>query len=431
MEKETFETLLEKNRVAVERYVNFRMPSAHDADDVIQETYLAAFSHFGELRDARLFKSWILSIARNQCALWYRKRLRRETVPLDRLEETAAAPVNRHDNVVDPVLCKLPPDLAGLLRMTMNGMKQAEIAERLSIPVGTVKSRIHRAKELFRSACPPEIKSYYERGIKMNNKYTYDLPQEMPLLSIVKTTEPVFDIRLDDEDFIIPKIGNRSREATYRYPDRKLALVSTCYVPKAAIIHGAEGVKICRDTFNVKADKLYKNEAIWFTQITDEYIRILGKVGSDGDDEYPTSVETFFDEDFDVMANGEDRIHGIPLVLQENPGEEDGDIIRLAKLHTRYTMGVCSVTVGARRFDTVRVLNHHGSFLTDSYFDRSSRLVLMRWYETLESVKENDTYSMEFFNRVKDNPSIKVNGETFILIEDRISEYAMRDSDKK
>lgn len=425
MEKETFEKLLEKNRVSIERYVNFRMPSSHDADDVIQETYLAAFSHFDDLRDHTLFKSWMLSIARNKCSLWYRKRRRHNTIPLELLEDIVTGSESTYDDTVDLVLDRIPPDYARILRMTMDGMKHTEIADRLSIPVGTVKSRIYRAKELFRSVCPPEIKSLYERGKKMENKYTHDFPREMPSLSIIKTTEQVFDIRLDDEDFIIPKIGNRYAEATYRYPDRKLALVSECRVPKKALVHGAECVKICRDTFNVKENKMYKNEAIWFTQMTDEFIRILGTVKSDGDEEYPTLVETFLDEEFDVMVNGKDRIHGIPAVLKENPGEGDHGEIRLAENNLRYTMGVCSVSIGPRRFDTVRVMNNYGDYLTEKFFDRNSRLILMRWYEAPDSVKTNPAYSEAFFERVKNNPAIKVNGKDFILIEDRIGEYAM------
>ena len=47
MEQETsFEELLKKHRIVVERYINFRLPSTFDADDVIQETYYAAYIVF-------------------------------------------------------------------------------------------------------------------------------------------------------------------------------------------------------------------------------------------------------------------------------------------------------------------------------------------------------------------------------------------------
>ena len=65
----SFEALLEKHRIAVERYINFRLINRFDADDVIGETYYAAFIGYKNLRDKSLFKSWILSIAKNQCNL--------------------------------------------------------------------------------------------------------------------------------------------------------------------------------------------------------------------------------------------------------------------------------------------------------------------------------------------------------------------------
>ena len=56
----SFETQLNKYRVVVERYINFRLPSKFDADDVIQETYYAAYAGYENLRDKGQFKSWIL-----------------------------------------------------------------------------------------------------------------------------------------------------------------------------------------------------------------------------------------------------------------------------------------------------------------------------------------------------------------------------------
>lgn len=77
MEREvSFETLLQRHRVVVERYINFRLPDSFDADDVIQETYCAAYIGFEKLRNKEMFRTWILSIARNQCNLWFRKKIR-------------------------------------------------------------------------------------------------------------------------------------------------------------------------------------------------------------------------------------------------------------------------------------------------------------------------------------------------------------------
>lgn len=431
MENEnTFEAMLEKHRIAVERYINFQMPSRYDADDVIQETYLAAFRHFSELRNRDLFKAWILTIAKNQCRLWYRKNYAAEHASIDEIAEIVDGhemPELAYDDTVALILRLLPPDSAEVLRLTMDGYKQSEISEKLGIPLGTVKSRVYNAKKLFRAACPAEIIQIYERGKKKMSKsdYTYGFPADMPELKITPRDVPFFEVKFAEESFIIPKIGNRNAEGTYRYPSKKLAIVSNCYVPKAATVHEAAGVKICRDTYNVREGKLYKNEAVWFTQLTDEYVRDLGTI-RDSDDEYPTAIYTFLEEDYDVAVNGNDRVHGRPLLLRENPARVDENGIHADEYSIRYTMGVHEVVIGKRSFETIKfILPQRCGVVTENYVDRGGRLVLMRWYESKSSIECNENYTEEFAERVRNNPTITVNGVPYILIEDRISEYSL------
>lgn len=434
MENEnTFEAMLEKHRIAVERYINFRMPSRYDADDVIQETYLAAFQHFSELRNHDLFKVWILTIAKNQCRLWYRKNHAVEYASIDEIAEIAeigdgkAMPDAAYDDTVDMILRLLPPDSAEVLRLTMEGYRQSEISDKLAIPLGTVKSRVYNAKKQFRAVCPAEMIQIYERGkIKMaKSDYTYCFPADMPELKITPMNIPFFEVKFAEESFIIPKIGNRNAEGTYRYPSKKLAIVSNCYVPKAAVVHEAPGVKICRDTYNVREGRLYKNEAVWFTQLTDEYVRDLGTI-IDSDDEYPTEIYTFLEEDYDVAVNGNDRVHGRPLLIRENPARVDENGIHADEYGIRYTMGVHEVSIGKRSFETIKfILIQRCGVVTENYVDRSGRLVLMRWYESKNSIDCNENYTEEFAERVSNNPTITVNGVLYTLIEDRISEYSL------
>lgn len=71
---EAFETYLEESRSAVERIVFFRISRREDAEDVLQEVYLTAYRKFDMLMDHLSFKAWIISIARNKCVDYYRKR---------------------------------------------------------------------------------------------------------------------------------------------------------------------------------------------------------------------------------------------------------------------------------------------------------------------------------------------------------------------
>lgn len=279
--------------------------------------------------------------------------------------------------------------------------------------------------------CTPEQILMFEKGRKIMPKkdYTRGFPENVPTLIIKKSSRPFFEVKCADESFIVPMIGNKNAEGTYRYPSGKLALVSSCYVPKAAVIHGVEGVKICRDTYNVKAGKLYKNECIWFSQLTDEYVRDLATVAgdSDADDDYPTAIHTFLEEDYDVKVNGNDRVHGRPLLIKENPPEVvDGKIV-VNEYNVRYTMGTFDVTVGERTFETVKFINvQNGTLVTENYVDTNGRLVLMRWYESVASVEQTEWYTDEWKNAIiNENPRLTVNDVEYCLLEDRISEYAL------
>ena len=426
-QKKTFEEMLETCRIPIERYINYRMPSSFDADDVIQETYISALKHFSDLRDQSMFKPWLLAIAKNKCAMWYRKRSCSETLPLEAAADTPAYGSSPASDTVRAVLGEMPENYARLLRMTMDGFSQKQIAEAEHIPLGTVKSRIYRAKKLFRTACPPEIIDTYERGRNYMEKFTH--PFEMPELRITEKDTPFFEVRFEEEAFIIPRLGNVNAEATYRYPELKLTLVSTCRVQKEARIHGVSGVKICRDTYNVRSDRLYRNEGVWFTQLTDEYIRNLASLNfdSEDDDGYPTEIYTFLEEDYDICVNGNDRVHGKPILVKENPPiiTEDGIYADIPNI--LYTMGVHEVSLGARIFECIKLLHPQpgSGIVTENYVDRNGRLVLMRWYECEESIDGNDNYPPERKKQLKAGIRLRINGTDCILVEERIGEYAL------
>lgn len=390
--------------------------------DVIAETYLAAYNSFPKLKSRELFKPWILAIARNQCNLWYRGKYGADHIPLEQIAETEASTTDSVADGVKEILDKMPRDLGDVLRLTMDGYAQREIAEMIGIPIGTVKSRMHHAKKQFRSLCTSEELEIFEKGRKKMTKKdpTCGFPAVMPELTISKTDKQFFEVKCAEGNFIIPVIGNRNSEGTYRYPDKKLACVSTCYVPKAAIIHEVPGVKVCRDTYNVREGKLYKNEAIWFSQLTDEYIRDLGGIAGDADDEYPTEIYTFLEEDYDIAVNGKDRVHGRPLLITENPLTVVDGVIRAEEYGVRYTTGVFDVTIGERTFECVGfIIVANGSYATESYVDRNGRLVMLRWYESVGCLDG------DIARKTAENPKINVNGTEYRLIEDRIGEYAL------
>lgn len=424
MEQEvTFEALLERHRIAVERYINFRMPSSFDADDVTQETYLAAYIGFPKLRRKELFKPWILSIAKNQCNLWFRRKYGNEAVPLEAVAELedASFPLKSAWESVDDIMRRLPRESAEILELTVSGYKQSQIALCMGIPVGTVKSRLHYAKERFRSICTPEQISMFAKGRKLMTKkdYTCGFPAVMPTLTIKESTRPFVEIKCEEEGLIIPRVGNKNSEATYRYPDMKLALVSTCYVPETARVNGADGVKVCRDTYSVRYGKLYKNECVWVEQLTDEYSRCLAILMRDGE----TDVQTYIEEGFDIK--GSDAVRGNPLLIKENPPKTvDGDAFTFDG-GAKYTLGCFDVTLGEKTFETIRYFILYGEQLREYYVDMNGRVILLRCWESAKWIQEYEYYSEEFKKGLSDSLKLLVNGVEFRAVHWQVCECAI------
>ena len=147
----SFEELMERHRTAVERLVKFRIESA-DVENVLQETYLAAFRGFSELRGPEAFKPWILEIARRRCADYYCGEV--ETLPIDEVPETCLTSTRwgrEHMPAVGDAMDILRNKDRQIFRMFYwQELTVEQIARRLKIPEDTVKSRLHTARGRFK-----------------------------------------------------------------------------------------------------------------------------------------------------------------------------------------------------------------------------------------------------------------------------------------
>ncbi|QDT33795.1 ECF RNA polymerase sigma-E factor [Thalassoglobus polymorphus] len=135
--------------------------SFHDARDVAQEAFLSAFEKLGTFRKEASFYSWLFRIAYN-AAVTNRRKLKRRAGSLDAsYEQTGNEPAD-NDPTLEPshnlqteekiqqvqtALNQLAPDYRdSLILKEMEGMRYDEIAAVLGCPIGTVRSRIHRAR---------------------------------------------------------------------------------------------------------------------------------------------------------------------------------------------------------------------------------------------------------------------------------------------
>lgn len=121
------------------------------ADDLTQETYLRAFGSLHRFAGRSTVRTWLLSIARRTCADAIRSRKRRRLTLvgddglLDRADGTADR-VGEGAAVAD-LLARLHPDRREAFVLTqLMGLPYAEAAEVAGVPVGTIRSRVARAR---------------------------------------------------------------------------------------------------------------------------------------------------------------------------------------------------------------------------------------------------------------------------------------------
>jgi len=124
-----------------------------DADDLLQSTLVTALDKQDRFEQGTNLFSWTSRILFNNFVSAYRRRSRFETqydpqIYID--QETVEAP-QEHEaelNLVMEAMLSLSEDHREILRMIcIDGMKYGEVAETLNIPVGTVRSRLSRARE--------------------------------------------------------------------------------------------------------------------------------------------------------------------------------------------------------------------------------------------------------------------------------------------
>ena len=211
-----FEMLVSEHRNAVERYVRYNIPSKADSDDVLQEVWLAAYRQFDKLLNKSSFKAWVIGIARHKVKDYFRSR--RETIDIDDLPESELVQSRYGLVEYSPVyetIDRLSQNDKQILRLYYyENMPQNEIAERLGIPLGTVKSRLNTARRNFKNAYP-----YPPKGADI----MFKLPKIIPEYKIISSDKEPFSVRWEELMgwFIVPKVGEKLTLAIYDQPSRK------------------------------------------------------------------------------------------------------------------------------------------------------------------------------------------------------------------
>jgi RNA polymerase sigma-70 factor (ECF subfamily) len=140
----------------------------HDAQDVAQESSLRAFKYFGSFRGENA-RAWLLSIVRNSFHTWLRKnRSPEKNVQIDDealdIEDSSAhaealSPHFADADAVRRAIAELPLEFREIVILReMEGFSYKEIAELAEVPIGTVMSRLARARKLLQKSLTAAFK---------------------------------------------------------------------------------------------------------------------------------------------------------------------------------------------------------------------------------------------------------------------------------
>ena len=179
---EAFAAIQKKYRPGILRYLSMRLGNKADAEDATQEVFLALFLRCASFHSGARLEPWLYAMTSNRAIDEFRRRRSRTggrmmmsldgghgssesgdgitvaTPPVSK-EEDPSVIVGRKETccLVREEVQKLPKRYREVLLMRhRDGMEFPEIAEKIDIPLGTVKSRHHKGKELLKQV--PDIR---------------------------------------------------------------------------------------------------------------------------------------------------------------------------------------------------------------------------------------------------------------------------------
>jgi RNA polymerase sigma-70 factor (ECF subfamily) len=170
---EAFETLVRRHEKTIFNLVYRMLGDYEEAAETSQEVFLSAYRAIGQFRGESNFSTWLYRIALNH-ANTRRKSLntrQRRNVSLEMTEpltDPQPGPAETLEKKeirehVQKALNNLSPDDATVIVLRdLQDVPYEEVAQILEIPVGTVKSRLHRARQALKA----ELGSYFDAGRK-------------------------------------------------------------------------------------------------------------------------------------------------------------------------------------------------------------------------------------------------------------------------
>lgn len=424
-----FEKLLSEVSSGVERFVRYRLPSQTDADDVLQEIYLSAYRNFPGLKNKDAFKPWIISIARNKCNDYFRTKAAQMEISIEELSQQELSAGRLGISVVHTVRETLDrlgdKDKQILYLYFWKELPQTAIAKLLDIPVGTVKSRLHTAKQHFKNKYP------YQTQKPKGDTTMQKLPEYIPDYTIERLDAEPFSVRWEELQgwLIVPRVGQKLTWGMYDFPERKRTEYTEMEVVGRAEVHGIEGVEVVAIQFDpadyYRTGALDRVERRFVAQLTDTHSRYLAETHmEDG----VRKCYTFLDGEafLNNWGFGEDNCgNEVDLHPKGLLHREGNCITGTIPREVVDVVGRYRVTIAGKTYDTVCVMDiecYNDAVASEQYVDQNGRTVLWRRFN-------RDDWAIDRFGgkpwseKFPENERLTINGETYVHWYDCISDY--------
>lgn len=165
-EKEVFRILVNRHKEKVRNIIFITLSELDAIDDIAQEVFITVFKNLNNFRFEAQFTTWLYRITINKCKDYLRKkRIRKIFSPVEEDYDFRSVEIDDNNdirNIVRKSIDQLPDKLRiPMILRDIEGFSYQEISETLGLDLGTVKSRIFRAREALRKNLEPMKKELF------------------------------------------------------------------------------------------------------------------------------------------------------------------------------------------------------------------------------------------------------------------------------
>lgn len=165
MNKIEFSNRVIQEANALNSYARYFTRDHENAGDLVQDTLLKAFSYYNKFREGTNLQAWLYTILKNTFINYYRRKVKANSI-VTKTESISSADLYKssiHNNAegkfimkdIEQALSKLSDEYYRPFIMYYEGYKYHEIADHFQIPIGTVKTRIHMARQQLKKKLKP------------------------------------------------------------------------------------------------------------------------------------------------------------------------------------------------------------------------------------------------------------------------------------